>query len=76
VAEAAGAVVAASAEAGAEGVEAAVVAEAAGAEAGTVTAAIAVAAETAAGSSRKQYRVARKPGSLEAPRFCFAKHPS
>ena len=54
------------------------VAVAAGAEAGTVTAAIAAEAAVAiaAGSSRKQSKVARIPGSLEALRFCFAKHPS
>jgi hypothetical protein len=50
-----------------------VVAVAGGAEAGTVTGVIAaaVAAATAAGKHLQQSRVARKPGSLEAPRFYF-----
>ncbi len=52
---------------------AAVVAVAVVAGAGTATAAIveAVAAATAAGNSRPQSKVARKPGSVEAPRFHF-----
>jgi hypothetical protein len=50
-----------------------VVAVGAEAEAGTVTAVIAAAeaAETAAGNSRQQSKVARKPGSIDAPRFQF-----
>jgi hypothetical protein len=46
---------------------AAVVAEAAG----IATAEIAVAEATVAGKSPKHLRLAKEPGSLEAPRFCF-----
>lgn len=74
----AGAVVAASAAAGAEDEEAAGEAAAVGAEAGTVTAAIAAAgvAEIAAGRRLQSSRVLTKSGSppWRAPRFCFARH--
>jgi hypothetical protein len=67
--------VVAAVEAGAEDEDpaAAAVAVVVVAEAGTVTAVIAAAeaAETAAGNSLQQSKVARKPGSLEAPRFYF-----
>ena len=72
-AEAVAAMAAVVAEEDDRAVEVVAVAAVAEAEAGTVTAVIAaaVAAETAAGKHLQQSRVARKPGSREAPRFYF-----
>jgi hypothetical protein len=72
----AGAAVAASAVAEAEDEEAVVVAVAAEAEAGTAAIAAVGEAATAAGKRLQHLRVAKRPGSFEAPRFCFARHPS